>query len=88
MAKKTIIVCDVCESDSNVTAWEIKAVESGEKRKVEVCGKHAELLAVLLRGEVTAGQNGSAPAQRGRRRGATTPMTLEEIEAQKATGGV
>jgi hypothetical protein len=82
MAKKTIIVCDVCESDSNVTTWEIKAVDSGEKKKVEVCGKHAELLALLLRGDVTGG---SVPR---RRRGATSPMTLDEIEAQKRAGGV
>jgi hypothetical protein len=42
MAKKTIIVCDICGSDSNVKAFEVKRKVEGDKTTAELCGTHAQ----------------------------------------------
>ena len=47
MARKTIIVCDLCESAQGVRAWEVKA-DSGEKKKVELCVTHSNPFARLF----------------------------------------
>ena len=73
MARKTIIVCDVCESASGVRAWEIKD-DKGRKKKVELCLTHSTPLARVFEDNNTSDRTPEAapvtPAPR-RRRGST-----------------
>lgn len=77
MARKTIVVCDICESDSNVAAWEVKAAD-GNKVKVELCGTHGQPLARLFRLDEEAPET---TRPRGRR-GSNRVQTMEEIASQ------
>jgi hypothetical protein len=75
MARKTIIVCDVCESAAQVRPWEIKAKDTGAKKTVELCITHSAPLARLLGGteEETPAETPAPASRRGRQRGPTTP---------------
>lgn len=46
MARKVITVCDICESDKDVTQWEIKMGK--DRAKAELCATHSAPLKRLL----------------------------------------
>lgn len=87
MARKFIIVCDICESDKDVQSWEVR--HDGGKKRVELCATHSKPLADVMalgEGGDAAASTPSAP-RRGGRRPKVQVTTPEEIEAQKAAQG-
>lgn len=86
MAKKTIIVCDICESDQEIKAWEVKDATTGDKKKAELCKRHGEILEVIVHGFEQATPP-STPSRRRGRNAQAQVVSMEEIEAQKATQG-
>lgn len=73
MARKTIIVCDVCESAQGIRTWEVKDTSTGAKKKVELCVTHSTPLARLF--EESEAPEPVAPKAGGRRR---TPVVATE----------
>lgn len=77
MARITISVCDVCESQSEVQHYEIKV---GAKRRVlDLCREHGAPLEDLLARAPKAAKKAAAKAAPGRK-----VMTMEEIESLKS----
>lgn len=51
MARKVINVCDVCGADSKLQEFEVKSLETGKKKRTELCTTHARPLAALFKEE-------------------------------------
>lgn len=83
--RKTIVVCDVCESGDRVSAWELRSVQTGRKRKVELCARHADPIATLLDPDTSIPP--PRPSNGRRRRGADKVTSLAEVEAQVGAEG-
>lgn len=76
MAKKTVLVCDECNSMEDVKHYEVR--EGLRRASLDLCGEHNKAVEELLTNAQAASQR--ARTIRSRPRQATT---LEEIEALK-----
>lgn len=86
MARKTINVCDIDESDSGVRTYEVKDMETGEKRKADLCSKHRELLDMIVAGTFPGA--GERPSATRGRRGGNRVTSMADIEAQRGAQAV